>query len=52
LREGALLRAADVAARRAVSEAQSRNAALAAARGTLSDFSRSIRAPVLDEGVF
>lgn len=49
LREGAQLRAADVAARRAVSEAQSRNVALAAARGTLSDFARSIGAPGLEE---
>lgn len=49
LREGAQLRAADVAARRAVSEAQSRNVALAAARDTLSDFARSIDAPGLEE---
>lgn len=47
LREGAQLRAADVAARRAVSEAQSRNVALAAARDTLSDFARSIGEPGL-----
>jgi exonuclease SbcC len=50
LREGARLRVADIAVRRAVSEAQSRNVALAAARDTLSDFARSIGAPVLDEG--
>lgn len=50
LRNGTKLRAADVAARRAVSEAQSRDIALAAARDTLSDFARSIEAPVLDEG--
>ncbi|MBN9149722.1 MULTISPECIES: AAA family ATPase [unclassified Nitrobacter] len=50
VREGAQLRVADVAARRAVSEAQSRNVALAAARDTLSDFARSIGALVLDEG--
>lgn len=50
LREGAQLRAADVAARRAVSEAQSRNVVLAAALDTLSDFARSIGAPELEEG--
>jgi exonuclease SbcC len=49
LREGAQLRAADVAARRAVSEAQSRNVALAASRDTLSEFARSIGAPGLEE---
>ncbi|MCQ9147829.1 AAA family ATPase [Ochrobactrum sp. WV_118_8] len=49
LHEGAQLRAADVAARRAVSEAQSRNVALAAARDTLSDFARSIGTPGLEE---
>ena len=49
LREGALLRAADVAARRAVSEAHSRNVALAAARDTLSEFARSIEAPGLED---
>jgi exonuclease SbcC len=50
LREGARLRTADVGARRAVSEAQSHNIALAAAGDTLSDFARSIGVPVLDEG--
>lgn len=50
LREGARLRAADVAERRAVSEAQSRSVALAAARDTLSDFASSVGAPVLAEG--
>ena len=50
LHEGARLRAADVAARRAVSVAQSRNFALAAAHQTLSDFARSMGAPELDEG--
>jgi exonuclease SbcC len=49
LREGARLRAADVAARRAASDAYSRNVALAAAHQTLSDFARSIGAPELDE---
>lgn len=50
IREGAKLRAIDVAARRVVSEAQSNNVTLAAARDTLSDFASSIGAPVLDEG--
>ncbi|MET4751217.1 AAA family ATPase [Bradyrhizobium sp. RT11b] len=50
LREGGRLRAADVAARRVVSDAQSRHASLAAARDTLSDFALAIRAPVLEEG--
>ncbi len=50
LREGGQLRAADVTARRAVSEVQSRNVALAAARDTLSEFALSIGAPVLYEG--
>ena len=50
LREGGRLRAADVAARRAVSEAQSRHVSLAAARDTLSDFALSIGAPALEEG--
>ena len=49
LREGAKLRAADVAVRRATSEAQSRNVALTAARDTLSDFARSIGALGLEE---
>ena len=50
LREGGRLRAADVAVRRAVSEAQSRHVSLAAARETLSDFALSIGAPALEEG--
>lgn len=50
LREGGQLRAADVAVRRAVSEAQSRNIALAAARDTLTEFAHSIGAPTLYEG--
>jgi exonuclease SbcC len=44
------LRAADIAARRGVTEAQSRHVSLAAARDTLSDFAISIGAPSLDEG--
>lgn len=50
LREGGRLRAADVAARRAVSVAQSRHVSLAAARDTLSDFAVLIGAPSLAEG--
>lgn len=50
LREGARLRAADVAARRAVGEVQARHVSLAAARDTLSDFALSIGSPALDEG--
>lgn len=50
LREGGRLRAADVAARRVVSEAQSRHVSLAAARDTLSDFALVIGAPVLEDG--
>ena len=50
LHEGGRLRAADVAARRAVSEAQTRYVSLAAARDTLSDFALSIGAPALEEG--
>jgi DNA repair protein SbcC/Rad50 len=50
LREGGRLRAADVAARRAVSEVQSRHVSLAAARDTLNDFALSIGAPALEEG--
>ncbi len=50
LREGGQLRTADVAARRAVSVAESRNIALAAARDTLTEFAHSIRAPALYEG--
>jgi DNA repair protein SbcC/Rad50 len=50
LREGGRLRAADITARRAVTEAQARHVSLAAARDTLSDFAISIGAPSLDEG--
>jgi exonuclease SbcC len=50
LREGGRLRAADIATRRAVSEAQSRHVSLAAARDTLSDFAVSIGAHALEEG--
>jgi exonuclease SbcC len=48
--EGARLRAADVAARRIVSEAQSRHVTLVAARETLSAFALSIGATELVEG--
>jgi len=50
LREGANLRAADVAARRAVTDAQSRHVILAASRETLSAFAISINANVIAEG--
>ena len=50
LREGGQLRAADVEARRRVSDAQSRHIALAAARETLSDFAHSINASGPAEG--
>jgi len=50
LLEGSRLRADDVAARRAVSGAQSRHVSLAAARETLSEFALSIGAPDLAEG--
>lgn len=50
LREGGRLRAADIAARRAVSEAQSRHISLAAARDTLSSFALSVGAATLEEG--
>lgn len=50
LREGGRLRAADVAARRAVGEAQARHVSLAAARDTLSDFALSIEATTVEEG--
>jgi DNA repair protein SbcC/Rad50 len=49
LREGGRLRAADIAARRAVSEAQALDLSLAAARETITDFALSVRAPALDE---
>lgn len=49
-REGGRLRAADVAARRSMSTAQSRNVALTAARETLSDFALSIGAEGLADG--
>jgi exonuclease SbcC len=50
LREGGRLRTAEVAARRAVSEAQSRDVSLAVARDTLNDFANSIGAHALEEG--
>lgn len=50
LREGGRLRAADVAARRTVSEAQARHVSLATARDTLNEFALSIRAPAIEEG--
>lgn len=50
LQAGARLRAADIAARRAVSETQSRHVSLAAARETLSAFALSIGTTALDEG--
>ncbi|WP_428102951.1 AAA family ATPase [Candidatus Rariloculus sp.] len=53
LAEGARLRASDVAARRAVSKAHSRDAALAAARETLSEFALSLATVgVADEETF
>jgi exonuclease SbcC len=50
LREGGHLRAADIAARRVVSEAQSRHVSLAAARATLSSFALSVGAAAVEEG--
>jgi len=50
VREGARLRGAEVAARRAMIAAQSRNVSLAAAHDTLADFALSIGAPPLQEG--
>lgn len=50
LREGGRLRAADVAARRVVTEAESRHVSLTAARDTLSEFALAIGAPILEEG--
>lgn len=50
LQLGGRLRAADVAARRAVSDAQIRHVSLSAARETLNDFALSIRALGLGEG--
>ena len=50
LMEGARLRAADIAARRRVSEAQTRHTALAAARDTLNDFALSIDAAGVANG--
>ncbi|CAH0238903.1 AAA family ATPase [Stenotrophomonas lactitubi] len=47
LREGARLRAADIAARRALSIAQTHHVSLSAAHATLSDFALSIGAPAL-----
>lgn len=49
LREGGRLLAEDIAARREVSELQSRNAALLAARETLESFAQTIGAPGLTE---
>jgi len=50
LREGSRLRAAEVSVRRAVSEAQSRNLSLAAARDTLTAFAVSVSAAPVAEG--
>ena len=50
LREGGRLRTADVAVRRAMSDAQSRDVSLTAARETLSDFANSVGARALGEG--
>ena len=50
LRQGAVLRAADVAARRVVSEAQSRHISLAAARETLTSFATSAGESGVAEG--
>jgi exonuclease SbcC len=50
LREGGRVRTADVAARRALSEAHSRDVSLTVARDTLNDFAHSIGARALDEG--
>jgi len=50
LREGGRLRAADVAARRAMGEFQARHVSLTAARDTLNDFALSIGASALEEG--
>lgn len=50
LHDGARLRAADIAARRAVSEAQSRHVSLAAARETLTSFATSAGEVGVGEG--
>lgn len=50
LQLGGKLRAADVAARRSVSDAQIRDVSLVAAHDILNDFALSIRAPELGEG--
>lgn len=50
LRDGVQLRAADVAVRRTITAAQSRDTTLAAARETLSEFALSIDAAALEEG--
>jgi exonuclease SbcC len=50
LAQGARLRAADVASRRAVTEQESRHVALTAARDTLSEFALSVGADPLAEG--
>ncbi|MES2025258.1 MAG: AAA family ATPase [Pseudomonadota bacterium] len=49
-REGGRLRAADVAARRALTAVESYHVSIAAARGTLSDFALMIGAPTPEEG--
>ncbi|MBY9061330.1 AAA family ATPase [Sphingomonas yunnanensis] len=50
LKEGSRLRAAQVAAQRAVTEAQSRSVALTAARQTLSDFAVAVATPPIADG--
>jgi exonuclease SbcC len=50
LAEGARLRGADVASRRAVTQQQSRHVALAAARETLGAFALAVGADPLAEG--
>lgn len=49
LRDGARLRAADVAARRALVDTQASHVSLATAHETLNDFSLSVGAPALEE---
>ena len=50
LKEGTRLRAAQVAAQRAITEAQSRSVALAAARLTLSDFAAAVATTPIADG--
>lgn len=50
LKQGSRLRAAEVASRRAVTEAQSRSVVLSAARQTLSDFAQTVAAAPVPEG--